>query len=112
MAQPFLDNLKTLADRHLPARSDIECKHFFGGAALYIGGVICVSLSPVGLALKLPEARCAEVIESGAAVPLRYFEKSPIKKGYVLIAQFDELDDDTIAMYFGEAVRHASSADA
>ena len=37
-----------------------------------------------GLALKLPEKRCADLIAAGAGA-LKYFAKSPIKKGYVVL---------------------------
>ena len=104
MAHPFLKNLELLADLHLSDRSNIECKHFFSGAALYSNGDICASLTPVGLAFKLSAIRCSELIDSGAAYPLKYFQKSPIKKDYALFPDFEGLDDDTIAMFFGEAV--------
>ena len=61
-------------------------------------------LTPVGLAFKLSTVRCSELIASGAVCPLKYFQKSPIKNGYVLFPEFEKLDGDTIAAYFGEAV--------
>ncbi len=108
MAHPFLENLQVLASHHLKERSDIECKHFFSGAALYANGLICVSLTPVGLAFKLPDDLCAELIESGVASPLRYFAKSPVKRGYALFPDFDELDAGSLTMYFREAVKRSS----
>ena len=108
MAQPFLDQLEQLARRHLPDDPELICKHFFGGAALYSCGVICVSLSPVGLAFKLPNERCAELIESDAACPLRYFPKAPIKKGYVLFAVVEEIGESDLGSYFRQAVAYAS----
>ena len=103
MADPFLQNLKALVSQHLGEQSDIECKHFFSGAALYANDQICASLTPVGLAFKLPADRCSELIETGAATPLRYFAKSPIKKGYVLFPDFYDLGTCTLTMYFQEA---------
>ena len=104
MAQPFLENLQVLASQHLKEQSGIECKHFFSGAALYANGLICASLTPVGLAFKLPDDLCSELIESGAASPLRYFAKSPIKKGYVLFPDFDDLDGSSLTRYFRDAI--------
>ncbi len=104
MAQPFLENLKVLASQHLKEQSGIECKHFFSGAALYANGLICASLTPVGLAFKLPDDLYSELIESGAASPLRYFAKSPVKKGYVLFPDFDDLDSSSLTRYFRDAV--------
>ncbi|NOZ40812.1 MAG: TfoX/Sxy family protein [Planctomycetes bacterium] len=104
MAQPFLENLEALVDRHLAGVPDLVCKHFFSGAALYSQGTICVSLTPVGLAFKLPEPMCAELIETGAASPLKYFEKSPIKRGYALFAEVEELSTRKTSKYFQAAV--------
>ena len=35
---------------------DFGIKHFFNGAAVYFKGNICITLSPTGFAIKLPEA--------------------------------------------------------
>ncbi|MCZ6640839.1 MAG: TfoX/Sxy family protein [Gammaproteobacteria bacterium] len=105
MAHPFLENLQILASEHLQGRPDIECKHFFSGAALYANGSICISLTPVGLAFKLPGDRSAELIETGVASPLRYFAKSPIKQGYALFSDFDSLDAESLETYFREATQ-------
>ena len=51
---------------------------------MYAEKRICVSLTPVGLAIKLPESTREGLIKSKKAVALRYFPKAPIKKGYVL----------------------------
>ncbi|MEE8388612.1 MAG: hypothetical protein V3R65_08555, partial [Acidiferrobacterales bacterium] len=59
-------------------------KHFFSGAALYAEERICISLTPVGLAIKLPEKTKEKLLKNNKAVPLRYFPRSPIKKDYVL----------------------------
>jgi hypothetical protein len=106
MAQPFLDRLEALVNRYLAEDPNLECKHFFSGAAIYAHGTICVSLSPVGLAFKLPEIMCADLIDSGAATPLRYFKKSPIKKGYALFSQYEELSDGDTAKYLRAAIAH------
>ena len=44
-----------------------------------------MSLSPVGLALKLADDDCALLLNQGAT-PLKYFPKAPIKKGYVVLS--------------------------
>ncbi|MHA1523389.1 MAG: TfoX/Sxy family protein [Alphaproteobacteria bacterium] len=83
MAQPFLDDLRALIGG-LEGLGEIACKHFFSGAAAYVSGQIFMSLSPVGLALKLPQDQCQALLDRGAT-PLRYFPKSPIKRGYVVL---------------------------
>lgn len=111
MAQPYYDKLTQLSAAHAPDQSDTECKHFFSGAALYSGGLICASLSPVGLAFKLPEHICCELLNSGVAVHLKYFEKAPIKKGYVLFPNFEDLSDRRLAKYFGLAIKYIGEKD-
>ena len=62
----------------------IACKHFFSGAAAYVDGHIFMSLTPVGLALKLPEEARDALVAKGAK-PLQYFPKAPVKKDYVML---------------------------
>ena len=66
-------------------KDDLECKHFFSGAAVYAQGRICMSLTPVGLAIKLPEESRNTLIKEQGAKPLRYFPKGPIKQDYVVL---------------------------
>lgn len=107
MAQPFHELLEQLVRRHLSDVAKLECKHFFSGAALYVNGTICVSLTPVGLAFKLPDDLCSELIESGAAYPLKYFPKAPVKKGYALFPAADDLTERDAGDYFRQAVECA-----
>jgi len=87
MAKIYLEKLNQLTS-DIGIRQDItvpiEIRHFFSGAALYANGKICVSWSPAGLAFKLPAAQVEDLIASGAAKPLKYFEKGYVKKGYAV----------------------------
>ena len=87
MAQEYLDRLNALIGR-LPCGSlkgvKLECKHFFSGAAVYANGRICMSWTPVGFAMKLPETVRSVLVRRGAKY-LRYFPKGPIKKEYVVL---------------------------
>ena len=56
MAPSPLIDLQSLMDRLAPGLAgdpQIVCKRFFGGAAAYVDARIFVSLTPVGLTLKL-----------------------------------------------------------
>ena len=103
--------LRALLDR-LPrppiAGVELACKHFFSGAAAYANGRIFMSLTPVGLALKLPEETRAALIDRGAD-PLRYFPNGPIKKDYVCIP--DKLADDqaALAAWIVESIRFSQT---
>jgi hypothetical protein len=108
MAQPYLDQLCELVSSVHADRCDLACKHFFSGAALYCGDHICASLTPKGLAFKFSEHRCEELITRGGAVPLRYFDKSPIKRNYVLFPDFRDLDEADISSYFEECMSYVT----
>ncbi|UCC53497.1 MAG: TfoX/Sxy family protein, partial [Anaerolineaceae bacterium] len=54
------------------------------GAAAYANGHICLSLTKVGFAVKLPKVEREELLNKGAR-PLRYFPKAPVKKQYVIL---------------------------
>ena len=53
-----------------------------------------MTLTPVGLALKLPEGARTALLARGAK-PLKYFAKSPVKKDYVVLPS-TLIDDDAV----------------
>ena len=90
MAKKYLDRLIAIVHRTTAKTvrgGRLECKHFFSGAALYVNGTICASLTPAGFAIKLPEASRAELLRTRRARRLRYFAAGPIKKEYVALAR-------------------------
>ena len=90
MAKAYLERLSALVSAavpHRPRRVRLQCKHFFSGAALYANGKICASLTPVGLAVKLPEPARTHLVRTRRARPLRYFPAGPIKKEYVALSR-------------------------
>ena len=93
MAEPYLTELKTILAR-LSEPDNIASKHFFSGAAAYVEGRIFMSLSPAGLALKLPEQDRQALIDLGGT-PLQYFAKAPVKKDYIVLPP-DIVDDDSV----------------
>ena len=97
MAEPYLEELKSFLERDRVRREeavDISCRHFFSGAAAYVDGHIFMTLTSVGLALKLPADDRSMLLDLGAK-PLRYFSKAPVKKGYVVLPiQF--IGDDSV----------------
>ena len=99
MAHPYLTELQALADQHLAGKRGLQCKHFFSGAALYVGGKICASLTPKGLAFKLSIPRAEELIATNNYQALRYFDKSPIKRGYILLPDYPTRDEEVGALF-------------
>lgn len=89
--------------------ADLTVKHFFNGAAAYVNGKICASWSPVGLAFKLRAEEVAELVAQGKAKPLKYFAKSPVKKGYALFDDPDSKQQAALRTYFLKAAAQALS---
>ena len=90
MAEPYLTTLsEKVVELELSASEGVvlECKHFFSGAALYANGKICASLTPAGFGLKLPAEVRERLIADGEGSELRYFEKAPVKKEYVVLSE-------------------------
>ena len=88
MTKEHLETLSELMKRAVPRVFEsvkLEVKHFFSGAAVYADGKICMTLTPVGFAIKLPEESRIILMEQRGANPLRYFPKGPIKKDYVVL---------------------------
>ena len=112
MAQPYLNALEALVGAELAGIPGLVCKHFFSGAALYANKKLCASLTPAGLAFKLPERRCSDLIESGKASHLRYFDNSPVKRGYVLFPDASSLGKAATVGYLKECLAHAHAPDA
>lgn len=112
MAKPYLENLLQLVDHlklQMPLLCDVECKHFFSGAAAYTDDQIFMSLSPAGLALKLPEGDVKLLIGRGAK-PLHYFPNSPIKKGYAVLPQQIVDDNTALAGWILQSIEFANNA--
>ena len=109
MAQPYLDRLNEKlreANPPKPRGVRIECRHFFSGAALYANGKIFASLTPAGLAVKLPEPLRLALLRERRGRPLRYFEAAPIKKEYVVLSRRTASDRDQVRALLRAAIRH------
>lgn len=110
MAEPYLANLQSIVGQMRVIGNEmnsIACKHFFSGAAAYIDGQIFMSLSPVGLALKLSDSDCASLFEQGAT-PLRYFPKAPLKRGYAVLSAQMVNDREVLNRWVARSVEFAS----
>jgi TfoX/Sxy family transcriptional regulator of competence genes len=108
MVKEYFEKLSNLIkESDLEAEIDFptEVKNFFTGAALYVDGEIRVTLSPVGLAFKLPEKEVEKLIKSGYAKPLKYFPKGVIKIGYALFESPDLTNIEQWKRYFLESIQ-------
>lgn len=90
MAEPYLEMLSqkiVSLELQPPKGAVLDCKHFFSGAALYVNGKICASLTPAGFGLKLPQDVRDRMIYEGEGKELRYFENAPVKREYIALSQ-------------------------
>ena len=109
MAKEYVDKLTDLmADlaEDFSSPAPLEIKHFFSGAAGYAAGRICITFTPVGLALKLPEALRTELLQEKDTKHLRYFPKAPVKKDYVVLPQRMIDDRDTLRFWLEKSVAY------
>ncbi len=110
MAKEYLEALSPFIENATSDSFDdlgLECKHFFSGAALYADERICISLTPVGLALKLPEKTRDRLLKNKSTVVLRYFPKAPIKKDYVLFPGGIDKGGKALHKYVRESIEYA-----
>ncbi len=109
MAKEYLEKLSAFIEKATSDCSEnmnLNCRHFFSGAALYAGERICISLTPVGLAMKLPEETKERLLKNKKAVPLRYFPKGPIKKEYVLFPVGVTNGGKTLQKYVKDSIEY------
>ena len=76
---------------------------------MYAQGRICMSWTPVGFAIKLPEASRSALVNQQGAKYLRYFAEGPIKKDYVVLAKSMLQDMRTLGRLARTSVEYALS---
>ena len=112
MAKIYVEKLSELIERALPngvKGSTLEVKHFFSGAAVYANSKICITLSPVGLALKLPKDSLTKLMEKEGGKPLQYFSQGPIKKDYVILPGRIINNSEKLGDWFKMSIEYATS---
>jgi len=110
MAKEYLDKLSVIMKQATVRRFNdvnLEYKHFFSGAAVYADGRICISLTPVGFAIKLPEALRDVLLKEKGTKSLRYFPKGPIKKDYVVLPKSMLNDMKTLRSWVKKTIEYA-----
>jgi len=108
MTKAFQNQLQSILkglDIELDPDIELEVKPFFGGAAAYANGQICLSLSKAGFALKLPESDRLELIDRGAR-PLRYFPRAPIKREYVTLTAVILNDHEELSKWVRKCIKY------
>ena len=77
--------LQSHVEAAAPPDIELRFKPMFGGIGVYADGRMCISLSDVGLALKLGETERAGLLKLKGARPLQYEPNSPPSKSYVVV---------------------------
>jgi len=111
MTSDFVEQLESLIrdmGRALPADVTVDCERFFGGAAAYADGRIFMSLTPVGLAVKLPGPERDALMRDGGK-PLRYFPAAPVKKAYVIVPDGLAGNTELLKPWLARSVAYALS---
>lgn len=109
MAKAYYDRLSALMAGiapNLSVKADLEIKHFFSGAALYADGRICITLTPAGFGLKLPEDLRSELMQEEDVQPLRYFPKAPIKKAHIVLPERMLEDKETLCLLVEKSINY------
>lgn len=98
MAEPYLTDLQSVVEQSCApgdVSGRVSCKHFFSGAAACVDGGIFMTLTPAGLALKLPPDDLQALSGQGAS-PRKYFPKAPVKKDYAAMPSHITADAHTL----------------
>ncbi len=112
MAKKYLDQLIKLMGKIDSTKFkgvDLKCKHFFSGAAVYADGKICMTLTPAGFAVKLPEKHRDKLLKNKDAKPLHYFPGSPVKKEYAVFPKDIENDLRKLRYWVKISIEHVTS---
>jgi len=110
MAKKYLAQLTVIIEQATARRFKdvkLECRHFFSGAAVYAEGRICISLTPVGFAIKLPEDSRGVLLQEKGTKHLQYFPNGPIKKDYVVLPKAMLNDIKTLRKWVKVTIEYA-----
>ncbi len=77
--------LQSHVEAAAPPDIELRFKPMFGGIGVYADGRMCISLSDVGLALKLGNADRARLLKLKGAKALQYEPDAPPSKSYVVV---------------------------
>jgi len=108
MTKEFIAELETLIGEMgnaWPKDVTIDCKRFFNGAAAYANRRVFISLTPVGLAVKLAEPNKEALMLMGGT-PLRYFPKATVKKAYVAVPENLAANTDLLKPWLAHSISY------
>jgi TfoX/Sxy family transcriptional regulator of competence genes len=104
--------LQSHVEAAAPPNIELRFKPMFGGIGVYADGRMCISLSDVGLALKLGEAERAELLKLKGAKPLQYEPSAPPSKSYVVVPASMHTDRAALGRWIAVSAAFARAAPA
>ncbi len=96
----------------LPPNVDWRFRPMFGGIGAYADDRMCVSLSDIGLAVKLSGGERSALLELKGAKPLRYEPGAPASKTYVVVPDAMLSDRKALGRWLGLCAAQAVAAPA
>lgn len=104
--------LKAAMEAAMPAHVDWRFRPMFGGIGAYANDRMCVSLSDVGLAVKLSGAEHAALLKLKGAKALQYEPSMPPSKTYVVVPAAMLKDRKALGHWLGVSADQAAAGPA
>lgn len=93
----------------MPSNIDWRFRPMFGGIGAYANDKMCVSLSDIGLAVKLEGEEHAALLKLKGARALQYEPSMPPSKTYVVVPDAMLKDRKTLGHWLSISARQAAS---
>lgn len=103
-------DLLTLLEAAAPANVAWRSRPMFGGIGVYAHDKMCVSLSDVGLAVKLTGDEHAALLKLKGAKPLQYEPGQPVSKTYVVVPDAMLKDRKALGHWLGVSAAQVAKA--
>ena len=104
--------LQAIMEAAMPSRFDWRFRPMFGGIGAYANDRMCVSLSDVGLAVKLAGDEHAVLLKLKGAKALQYEPSMPPSKTYVVVPDAMLKDRKALGHLLGVSAELAAAAPA
>jgi TfoX/Sxy family transcriptional regulator of competence genes len=102
-------DLKIAMQAAAPGNVDWRYRPMFGGIGVYANDKMCVSLSDIGLAVKLPPAEQETLLALKGAKRLQYEPSMPPSKTYIVVPEAMLKDARTLGHWLSVSAAHADS---
>jgi TfoX/Sxy family transcriptional regulator of competence genes len=104
--------LRKVLETAAPANVDWRFRSMFGGIGVYANDRMCVSLSDIGLALKLAPADQEMLLKRKGAKRLQYEPSMPPSKSYIVVPDTILADRKELGHWLGLSAAHVAAAPA